>query len=631
MRFVERAPLRVRVLFIVLAGAVVLGSVLMLLGFSPAVGVIAALGTATLFFGQRFGWATSVAAAVLMLLFGNTVLLRLVPLTGIDLGLANGLGLLLASLALLAWLLRQGAGIRLPNRGALTIAGAAVVVPAITGIVALVTLGVGERMRVGWMMGTGTDTVWNTVASRYILNDNGIAPWLNPNPSPLVNGLMATWYAPGRGAAEELLRHDVTRQSELLVLLFLLCSVLAGIVVARVVPARRPVLRWVAGIFGSLLPLTWYMAGFVIRFGFFNVAVAVAVLLCVWLIWSDLPRHSAASIGYLLIATTVLLAAWAPLAALPLALAGVAALMNWRTLLGLKPVIEERAPASVSKSSLPLIEERAPASVSKSSLPLIEERAPASVSKSTLRGWPAALFVASAAQLVLYVLLATLPDLTRDGGALSANGGVPEITPLDVVLVGVLIFAFGAVASVGLSQRHELLGIVVVLLAASVGVAYLALQRRGMDTLWGYYPAKLGWLVSVLLIVLLAASLMRWLGHGGARGVNTLAVLLAAAAVVGLVMAKVPPIQRDLAGIVPLIGIGLTPETAAETAREDALFAATAADDGEKVIFAAYSAAPEDDAFINYWSLQLPATTSDDPIRMFASTLDSTHPADVCA
>ena len=197
------------------------------------------------------------------------------------------------------------------------------------------------------------------------------------------------------------------------------------------------------------------------------------------------------------------------------------------------------------------------------------------------------------------------------------------------MLAGVLMVAFAAVASVGLGARHELLGVVVILLSATVGIAYLTVQRRGMDTLWGYYPAKLGWLLSVLLVILLAASLLRWLSHADARGMNTVAVLLATAAVVGLVIAKVPPIQRDLAGLYPLVGIGLTPESAAETARQEALFAV--ADTGTKTLFAEYSASAEDDAFINYWTMQLGSATSDDPIRKFAYVLDSTNPADVCA
>ena len=580
MRFVSQAPLHARVVLAILTAVTALGLILLVVGFSPAVLVAAVLGLAALSLGQRFGWATSVAAAVLLLVLGNTIVLRFLPFTGIDLGIANTVLLALTAGGLLFWLVARPESLRLPNPAALVVAGAALTVPIVTGVAVAVTLGLGTGMRVGWLMGTGTDVVWNTVASRFILHDNGIAPWLNPNPSPLVNGLMASWYAPGRGAAEELLHHDVSRQSELLILLFLLCSVLAGIVTARVVPARRPVLRWVAGIFGSLIPLTWYLAGFVIRFGFFNVAIAVAILLCAWLVWTDLPRHEAASIGLLLIATTILLAAWAPLAALSLGLAGGAGVVHWRALL-------------------------------------------------RLRGTSAVFFLLAAGQLVLYILLVTLPDLTRDGAALGANGGVPEITPLDVVLAAVLIFAFGAVASVGLAQRHELLGIVVILFATAVGVAYLALQRRGMDTLWGYYPAKLGWLVSVLIVILLAASLLSWLGHERSSGLNTVAVLIAAALVVGLVIAKVPPIKRDFAGVFPLIGIGLTLESSSETARQDALFAE--ADSGKKEIFARFSASADDDAFINYWLLQLDAATSDDPVRKFAYSLDSTSPDAVCA
>lgn len=579
MRIVGNAPFRVRAVLIVLFAALLLGTILQLVGYSPAIEVAAVLAIVSLAFGQRLGWATSVAASVLILLLGNTLVLRLLPLVGLNLGIVNGVLLTVTGLAVGVWLILRASGLRLPERDALTVAGAAVVLPLITGLFALVTLGQGNTMRVGWAM--DNDAVWNTVASRFILNDNGIAPWLNPNPSPLVNGLMASWYAPGRDAAAEVLRHDVARQSELLILLFLLCSVLAGIVTARVVSARRPVLRWAAGIFGSAIPLTWYLAGFVIRFGFFNVGVAVAILLAVWLVWVELPRHSAWSIALLLVATTVLLAAWAPLALLSLALAGVAALMRLRSLF-------------------------------------------------RLRGSDAVVFWLAVVQLPLYVLLVTLPDLRRDGAALAANGGVPEITPLDVVLVAVLIFAFATLAAVALGEKHELLGIVILLAATAIGVGYLVWQRvSGGETIWGYYPAKLGWLVSVLLVIVLTASLARWLNHERARGLSTVALVLTVVAVAGLVMAKVPPRDRSLAGVFPLVGIGAEAVPTAETERLDTLFAA--ADSDQKTIYARYSANPEDDALINYWLLQLPAATSDDPVRKFAYFLDSTSAPNICA
>ncbi|MGO7983818.1 hypothetical protein ACC691_38920, partial [Rhizobium johnstonii] len=79
---------------------------------------------------------------------------------------------------------------------------------------------------VAWAM--KNDVVWNTMAARFILNDEGIAPDRHPNPSPLINELVASWISSGRTAGTELLRHDVTRQAELWVALLLLSALLGA-------------------------------------------------------------------------------------------------------------------------------------------------------------------------------------------------------------------------------------------------------------------------------------------------------------------------------------------------------------------------------------------------------------------
>lgn len=565
-----------RILLGSLTLTVVAGIALMALGLTPAIAVIAALVVMTLVIGQRSGWAFAFAGAILLELLGNTLILRLNPLTGLDLWLVNAIGLTVIGLGGMGWLFANAGDLRLPTRDTLLGAASAIALPAVTGVV---VLGTGLQTRAGWMTAYGTDSAWNTVASRFIVTDRGIAPWVHPNPSPLVNGLMATWHAPGRSGADELLRHDVIRQNELLLLLMLLTGVLAGIVLVCVVPARRPFLRAAAGVLGSAIPLSGYLAGYAVRFGFFSAPAAVAIMLCVWIVWLGARKNIVASIALLLVATTLLLAAWAPLALLPLALVGVPILMNWR---------------SVFLS----------------------------------RGWSAVACIASAAQLVLYLILVTLPDFTRDGPALAADGGVPEVSPFDVALIGALMFVSGTLAWIGLGRQHEMLGVLLVLVSGGIGVAYLVLQRRGMDALWGYYPAKLGWLVSILLVVLVAASLLSWGGHTKVRGLQPVALLLATAAIVGLVI-KVTPLNGSVGSLMPVVKLALTREAASETAREDVLFAAV--DRGDRTIFTRFSSTAADDQFINYWSLQLSSDRSQDPIRSFAYSLDSTDAAQVCA
>ena len=575
-QFLARRSYLARIVLVTLALVLVAGVILALLGFSPTLLVMAVAALVTLTIGQRLGWASSLVATVVLGLFVHSVLIRLLPFTPFDLGATTVAVLAAIGAASLAALAARRSNLRGPDLGPRSVLWAILPVPVMVASWLAVTLGVGQKMFVGWAM--DNDVVWNTVAARFILSDNGVNPSLHPNPSPLVNGLMATWYAPGREAADEVLRHDVTRQTELWLLLLLLASVLCGLVLARAVSRKQPLLRWLAGIAGSVFPLTWYLTGFVVRFGFINVALAIVVLLGVWILWCDFSAHIVASTALLFIATTVLLAAWAPLAAVSLGLAGVG------TLLGLKRVLR-------------------------------------------LRGIRGLIWWSAFLQLPGYLLLVTLPDLRRDGGSLAANGAAPALTAQDLLFVAALAFVVGAVTALVFRERHEMLGISVLLLTTAGAVGYLVMQRVGVDSLWGYYPAKLGWLVSFLLVLVLAASVARWL-NGRRSGLAAVAIMAAAASVVGLVLVQVPPSAHTARAIFPVISIGLRAVDSAGSSRTEALFASAG---GASSIYSRYSDVENDDRFVNSWLLQLTADTSDDPLRSFAYTLDPGDLEQLCA
>lgn len=561
-----------------LALCLITGAALTMLGFSPALLVIATVLLVTLAMSQRLSTASSFVGALILLLLIHTVVIRVVPFTGFDLSLVTVMVLMVIGGGSLVTLALAEPGLRLPDLGPSSVLWSVLFVPMVVGIWLAATVGFGQKMFVGWAM--DNDVVWNTVASRFILSDNGVVPALHPNPSPLVNGLMAIWYAPGREAAGQLLRHDVTRQTELWLLLLLLASVFCGLVLARAVSGSRPLLRLLAGVAGSMIPLTWYLIGFVVQFGFLNVALAIVILLGAWILWCDLRAHTAAASALLFVATTVLLAAWAPLALVALGLAVVGAAIGRREILRLRGV-------------------------------------------NGIVWWLALL------QLPVYLVLVTLPDLRRDGGSLAANGAVPQLAAQDLLLVSILVLVVGATTALAFNQRHELLGICVLVLMTAGAVGYLVMQRAGIDTLWGYYPAKLGWLMSFLLVVILAASIARWVNMRRTSGVMVVAIVTATASVVGLVLMRVPPAAHTASAIFPVVGIGLRALDTAGWPRTDTLFAS--ADDDTQFIYARYSPTENDDRFVNSWLLQLTADTSDTPVRSFAYTLDPENAGQLCA
>ncbi|RZU64357.1 hypothetical protein EV379_0652 [Microterricola gilva] len=558
------------------AALLTVGSAVAAAGGSPALLVLTVLLLGSWALARSFSWALSAASALVLLLGGHTILSRTLPLVGWDYGVAGIAALVLAGIGLLVLLIRTPANaLAVPDRSQRLTAAAALTLPLLSGAMVFGAFLLGQP---GYAWAMNNDMVWNTVAGRFILGDGGIVGTAHANPSPLMNALVASWIAPGRSAAPEMLRHDVARQAELWILLTLLAAALAGLIVARAVPARRRALRFAAGLLGSAIPLSWYATGSMIEFGFLNVMAAVSLLFVAWLTWKELPARPVMASAILLLTTTLMLAAWAPLAALPIGLAAVGVLTRWRLFIA-------------------------------------------------LRGRVAALWWCAALQLPAYVLIVTLPDLAKDGAALSADGATPLITANSVATAAMVLFTLAVVTAVGMGRRHEFAGVVVVLLTGGIALAYLLVQRMGVASLWGYYPVKLAWLLCIFVTVLLAAIILEWLGHAQARGLLGAAIVLACL-VVTVSSLRAVPLPAGLGSALPLNKVALSEARGADTVRSDRLF--RIADDGSKTIVARLGA-PGEDAFVNGWLLQLQADSSADPIRDHSYTLDADDVGQLCA
>ncbi|WP_133411829.1 hypothetical protein [Agromyces badenianii] len=419
------------------------------------------------------------------------------------------------------------------------------------------------------------DAAWNTVSSRLILADNGIAPWSTPNPSPLANGLMALWYAPGRSEVG-VLRHDVERQTELLLLMTALASTVAGALTARGGVGRKRLVVAAGAMIGGVIPLSWFLSGYVIQFGFFNVVPVVVVMLACWMLWTESARHPVVATCGLVLGTMVLFASWAPVAALPAALAIIAGVSGW---------------IRGARSGRNLIA-----------------------------------VVAAGVVLGGYVVLVTLPDLRRSGHALAANGAAPASTFIGfLTALAIVVCIVGAGVFVR-ARRREALGVIVLAAVSVVVIGYLVFQRTGQPEPWGYYPAKFAWIVSIVFAVIAAAAAFAWVSSHRARSWRAVPVVLAAAGVALLTAATVSPTAPTVSGVFPLVGLVRHPESADH--RSELLFDLA---DGGPTMAARLSEEPWADAFANFWLLQLHSTSSEEAIRGYAYFLDSTDAEEICS
>ena len=337
------------------------------------------------------------------------------------------------------------------------------------------------------------DAANNVLFVRIVLKDGGITLGGGENPVPLPPALVAVTAATDRVGVgpENLLAHDVSALVVTWTGLIAVLCVLAGLVARELVPTRYRVQRLSATAAASLIPLTWYIVGYPIEYGFLNTHVILVVLLLSWLAYLRAPSSPAIALGLQAIAGILALASWGPLVIFP-GLLGVAIL-----------VVHGR---------------------------------------SVLRAGPRALSIpaVSIALFFAYALVATLPAFLHQSGFAATAGGVFPISrwTLPLLVSGLLV----AVAAVAFLRRrserpsHLIAGGVALATAAAGGWAILLVAARTTPDPWvSYYPAKYAWLAGVVLFIAgtgIAAGLVSVARSASLRtaGIVTLAAGVAVAA-----------------------------------------------------------------------------------------------------
>jgi hypothetical protein len=210
----------------------------------------------------------------------------------------------------------------------------------------------------------------------------------------------------------------------------------------------------VSGAAGSLLPLSWFFTGYPIEYGFFNTHVALPIVLSAVIVYLAGDKSPVMMLAVQCLAATLLLAVWSPLVLLPAALGFVIVVRSGRAMLA-------------------------------------------------NRGWSRWIIVGAGFQLLAYGFGVVLPNLLRNSGFLSAQGGAIGFGRWLLVALGITVVVLAAVAFRSLRNRI-FLGVVALVVASWLGLGALLFISRDEPTAWTYYPLKFSWLSAVVMIVIAA-------------------------------------------------------------------------------------------------------------------------------
>jgi hypothetical protein len=578
-----------------LVAALVGAFAVVVVGGSPTALLVVAVASTTL--ALRTWLRTTLAlAAVLSGAFALLAVgMRLWPVLGAPLTALLAVPAVVAAVSLVVLWRRRTTALAM-SRGQLALGAGLAMVSVLQVVTVPLSRWLSDSPKLAWMM--RNDNTWNLVSSRFIVEDGGLDPASHRNPAPLANEVVALFAAPGRSAVArgDLLAHDLYRASEALLLMVGATSLLAGLLVASAFPAARVWSRAVLGLLAAVIPWTWSLAGLVFVYGFWNSLPSAILVLAAWAAWTSSERRPVVSSGVLALVGTGLLAAWAPLVLLPACL-GVAVVV-WR------------------------------------------RRAHLDLRGLALVAWLMPLVV-----LLAYLALVTRGDITAASDALAAEGLFPaygeNLPPVFwLVPLGLLL-----VLSVWTSVRLDLVGTAVVGLAGAIGIFYLMHQRAGSEGgPWGYYPQKFAWTLSFLAPMVLLMS-ARGAFAVGLRRAQRASLVAGTAMLAGVLLWQIPPADPRpvssidypvahrtpdyrLSSVLPAVSIALPDRSSAlDPAVADLL---RLEDPARKVVVSRWFEDPGDNAFVNFWLLQLPVDKDDELPRPYAYGLDSFDPVGLC-
>lgn len=437
--------------------------------------------------------------------------------------------------------------------------------------------------RYAWVM-LG-DSANNVLFGREAIYRNGLAIGPEENPVPLPSAVLALGMAPGRSAVEpqDLLRHDIAAFALTWGTLIALSCVAVGVlaaIVTRLSGASSTLSALVAAA-ASLLPLSWFVTGYPIEFGFYNTHLAILIMAAAMIAFLDAERRPAIAFAAQAVAATLMLAVWSPLVLMP----GLLAL-----------VILVRAPRRLV----------------------------------AVRGRDAAVLILAVIQLVVYGLAIVLPGFLALSGFLLAPGGVfgfprPMLFGFALLTIVTALVAFWRRVSLAWAGSGAMA------LASIIGLGVLLFVTRNQENLWSYYPLKFSWLAAVVLLALLCGllpALVVRITAGRSPTLRFVGLVAAASAIAGFLV------------VAPTFNAGYPAKNPAWR-----LVSGSALGDGDQVAERIFTLSdPDQSAFfwrtndpfedsINFWVLQMwsDSLSGNFDLRYVAyGNYDKTDPLELC-
>jgi hypothetical protein len=320
------------------------------------------------------------------------------------------------------------------------------------------------------------------------------------------------------------------------------------------------------------------VSGFAVEFGFYSASLAVLLLVCCWALWQSVRAYPFWVFVFLALVGTCVLATWALLVLVPVALAATIFLTDARGFL------------------------------------------------NRTRRWRIVVCCVAVLQLLVYGVFVGIPDFLSNSVALATNGGIQNSPPESLAALVIAALGLTILVGRGLGRYDDVRGTIAVIVGIAAGLGLLLVQ--GSDR-WTYYPAKFAWLSSILLLVIIAAALGQLLVNAVTRRRLMVAGAIVSLLVVAAVAIKSPPPSRNLAlGLTPL---GSALSGAARQQDQTAARLFSLSDQGHKILVSRYSADVTDDEFLNLWLLQATSQKGTERIRDFAYGLIPTSAGQVCA
>lgn len=306
-----------------------------------------------------------------------------------------------------------------------------------------------------WVM--SGDMVWNTVQSLLIFEDGGLASQKHTNPAPLTNEIFALFYSENAPLVSVFRAHAI-------VVIILICSIslISGLYASKRLSHLKGIVRFPLVFAVSWLPFTSLLLEPVARLGHANSMASLLLLWLCWVVYAEQSLPWTSKVALLGLIATAILASWAPLVIVPVAL-GVLAIWD-----GLRFGISLRQVPGLIPATLSLL------------------------------------------QFVVYGAVVTLPDFLRESEALGADGAAVPLHQWAALLLWMVVTLLALVtfqrSKDSRQDRAEATAALLLLTVTTTALGYLVFQRIEQGSpAWGYYPIKL---VSLALLLLLGVSVV---------------------------------------------------------------------------------------------------------------------------